>query len=149
MRVAINGLAIFLAIAFALCLDITDKPSSKLAFVSEAEAIIGRPITPISYAGVARRTTRRAVVMTNSAASASAASAAAVQQSPASPPSAPPPASQQHSPVPTGTIVQTLPEGCSSVVVDGVSYSDCGGVFYKAAFQEDNLVYVVVERPVQ
>jgi hypothetical protein len=29
-------------------------------FVSEAEAIIGRPLTPLSYAGVARRTTRRA-----------------------------------------------------------------------------------------
>ena len=31
-------------------------------FVSAAEARIGRPLTPMSYAGVARRTTRRAVV---------------------------------------------------------------------------------------
>ncbi len=30
------------------------------AFVSQAKAIIGRPLTPMSYAGVARRTTRRA-----------------------------------------------------------------------------------------
>jgi hypothetical protein len=30
------------------------------ALVSKAEAIIGRPLTPMSYAGVARRTTRRA-----------------------------------------------------------------------------------------
>ncbi len=30
------------------------------AFVSQANAIIGRPLTPMSYAGVARRTTRRA-----------------------------------------------------------------------------------------
>jgi hypothetical protein len=30
-------------------------------FVSPAEARIGRPLTPMSYAGVARRTTRRAV----------------------------------------------------------------------------------------
>ncbi|MCX5581736.1 hypothetical protein [Kaistia terrae] len=29
---------------------------------STAEAIIGRPLTPMSYAGVARRTTARAVV---------------------------------------------------------------------------------------
>jgi hypothetical protein len=28
-------------------------------FVSTAEAIIGRPLTPMSYAGVARRTARR------------------------------------------------------------------------------------------
>lgn len=31
-------------------------------WMSTAEAIIGRPLTPLSYAGVARRTTRRAVV---------------------------------------------------------------------------------------
>ncbi|HET9535626.1 MAG TPA: hypothetical protein VFP43_09825 [Mesorhizobium sp.] len=31
--------------------------------VSSAEARIGRPLTPMSYAGVARRTTRRAVAV--------------------------------------------------------------------------------------
>src|SRR3712207_2267303 len=34
-------------------------PSS--AFISQAEARVGRPATPMSYAGVARRTTRRSV----------------------------------------------------------------------------------------
>ena len=29
--------------------------------VPDAQAIIGRPLTPLSFAGVARRTTRRAV----------------------------------------------------------------------------------------
>jgi hypothetical protein len=33
------------------------------ALVSSAEARIGRPLTPMSYAGVARRTTRRAVAV--------------------------------------------------------------------------------------
>jgi hypothetical protein len=33
------------------------------SFVSSAEAVIGRPLTPMSYAGVARRTTRRAVAV--------------------------------------------------------------------------------------
>lgn len=32
-------------------------------FVTQAEAIRGRPATPLSYAGVARRTTRRAVAV--------------------------------------------------------------------------------------
>jgi len=32
------------------------------AFVTQSEARIGRPLTPLSYAGVARRTTRRAVI---------------------------------------------------------------------------------------
>jgi hypothetical protein len=31
--------------------------------LSEAEARVGRPLTPMSYAGVARRTTRRAVAV--------------------------------------------------------------------------------------
>jgi hypothetical protein len=35
------------------------KPES---LVTRAEARVGRPLTPMSYAGVARRTTRRAVV---------------------------------------------------------------------------------------
>ena len=29
------------------------------SFVSEAEAVVGRPLTPVSVAGVARRTARR------------------------------------------------------------------------------------------
>lgn len=29
--------------------------------VSSAEAVVGRPLTPMSYAGVARRTTRRTI----------------------------------------------------------------------------------------
>jgi hypothetical protein len=33
------------------------------ALVSSADARIGRPLTPMSYAGVARRTTRRAVAV--------------------------------------------------------------------------------------
>jgi hypothetical protein len=40
--------------------------------VSSAEARIGRPLTPMSYAGVARRTTRRAVVYGGAAAAAAA-----------------------------------------------------------------------------
>ncbi len=34
------------------------------SFVATAYAWVGRPATPVSYAGVARRTTRRAVVAT-------------------------------------------------------------------------------------
>jgi|HubBroStandDraft_6_1064221.scaffolds.fasta_scaffold90408_3 hypothetical protein len=41
--------------------QLTLGPTSSL--VSSAEARIGRPLTPLSYAGVARRTTRRAVAV--------------------------------------------------------------------------------------
>ena len=33
------------------------------SFISQADARVGRPATPMSYAGVARRTTRRAVAV--------------------------------------------------------------------------------------
>jgi len=38
------------------------------SLVTQAEARVGRPATPVSYAGVARRTTRRAVVVGGAAA---------------------------------------------------------------------------------
>ncbi len=55
------GIVIFTGI-FGLCglglgerLSISGVPS----FVSTAEAVVGRPLTPVSVAGVARRTSRR------------------------------------------------------------------------------------------
>lgn len=42
--------------------EVGGRPAGFL--VSEAEAVIGRPLTPMSYAGVARRTTRRMVYAT-------------------------------------------------------------------------------------
>nr|WP_246707656.1 hypothetical protein [Ensifer oleiphilus] len=39
-----------------------DLPTNETGyFISEAQARVGRPLTPVSYAGVARRTTRRTV----------------------------------------------------------------------------------------
>jgi hypothetical protein len=38
--------------------------SAGLALVPEAEAVVGRPLTPVSVAGVARPTTRRAIYAT-------------------------------------------------------------------------------------
>jgi hypothetical protein len=51
-------------IAGGSCLLIGEPGSitSSASLVSQANAVIGRPLTPLSYAGVARRTTRRAIV---------------------------------------------------------------------------------------
>ena len=51
------------AIAGIVCLFLSEKASllKPGSLVTEANAIIGRPLTPMSYAGVARRTTARAV----------------------------------------------------------------------------------------
>ena len=50
------------AIGFA-GVEVLDLPvfSGIYGFVSPAEARVGRPLTPVSVAGVARRTTRRVV----------------------------------------------------------------------------------------
>lgn len=53
------------------------------SLVSSAEARIGRPLTPMSYAGVARRTTRRTVAVGAAAVGAAAVVAAPVVVAPA------------------------------------------------------------------
>jgi hypothetical protein len=40
-----------------------DSPGPGGSLINQAEARVGRPATPMSYAGVARRTTRRAVAV--------------------------------------------------------------------------------------
>lgn len=64
MNRALNfGLRITLvAILSAGCLSLSDNgtPKQSGSLLSEAHARVGRPLTPMSYAGVARRTTRRA-----------------------------------------------------------------------------------------
>ena len=48
------------ATAFAAGLSWNGRTDVASGFISEAHAVVGRPLTPMSYAGVARRTTRRA-----------------------------------------------------------------------------------------
>ena len=58
-RILTGVVAISAGVAALSWSDAPFAPGS--GFVSRAEARIGRPLTPMSYAGVARRTTRRAV----------------------------------------------------------------------------------------
>jgi hypothetical protein len=62
----INVKRAFLAaalVAFGTLGSVTWSPNNGLSLsVESAEARVGRPLTPVSVAGVARRTTRRAVV---------------------------------------------------------------------------------------
>jgi hypothetical protein len=48
-------------------------------------------------------------------------------------------------PLPLGTVVSTLPAGCTSTPVGGVEYYSCGGTFYRAVFQGNTLVYVTAQ----
>jgi membrane protein involved in colicin uptake len=138
---------------------------TKLGFVGKAEAIIGMPWTPMSYAGVARRSMYRAAVVTSTvavtnaaamnaaaanaayanaaAAQASAANAAAAQAAATQAAQAAAAAQAASSGLPVGTMVPSLPPGCNSTVIGGVNYFNCNGTYYRAGFQGNNIVYIV------
>ena len=55
------GAGLLAIIICAICLELGERfeiPGVR-SVVSTAQAIVGRPLTPMSYAGVARRTARR------------------------------------------------------------------------------------------
>ena len=137
MRTAIKTLVFVCSLVLVCSVNVMNEGAPEMTFVGNAEAIIGCPRTPMSYAGVARRSVRRGGV---TVAVAPPPPTVVVVNTP--PPAAPPT-------VPIGTVVQALPAGCTSIAVSGVNYSDCGGVFYKTALQGNNLVYVVVEKPIK
>jgi hypothetical protein len=55
------GVVLVAALIGACCLELGEKLSipGVYGLVSSAEATVGRPLTPVSVAGVARRTARR------------------------------------------------------------------------------------------
>ena len=61
MTVSSRKLIVFAAAALAVGLFWNGEAAIDGGLVASAEARVGRPLTPMSYAGVARRTTRRAV----------------------------------------------------------------------------------------
>lgn len=153
MKLNVKRFVLALLVPTLLCIEFA--PHFPLLKLNESAAIVGAPMTPLSVAGVARRTTRRVAVVEASAASSTTAQqqAATAQQQQAVAKQQAETAQQQaavaqqqavamHRPA-VGTIVTTLPAGCVQVAKGGVEYSDCGGVFYRAAFQGNNLVYVV------
>lgn len=93
----------------------------------EALAVVGRPLTPVSYAGVARRTTRRAAYAGAAATTAAVGTAAVVGTAAA---------------VTTAAVLTTLPAGCVQVVNAGVAYQQCGSTYYRPSYDGPNLVYV-------
>lgn len=76
-----NGRAILVAITALVAIGEATDTGPMILGGSESEAVVGRPATPVSYAGVARRTTRRTA--TASAAYSGAATAAYISTLPA------------------------------------------------------------------
>jgi hypothetical protein len=87
---------------------------------NNAQARIGRPLTPLSVAGVARRTTRRTVRRHAYVGAAAVGTAVVV-----------------------GAAVAALPASCGAVIYGGAQYYHCHGHYY----QQIGGSYVVVARP--
>jgi phosphopantothenoylcysteine synthetase/decarboxylase len=147
----LKALVVSTALPLLLLADVPPDAAPGLTLARQAHAIVGAPLTPVSAAGVARRTTARAVTATAATTSAASQQQAATAQQQAAT------AQQQASTAKqleaagarpagaplVGTIVSTLPEGCKPETKGGVEYQNCGGVYYRAAFQGNNLVYAV------
>jgi hypothetical protein len=157
LKVTILGICLVLM----LLIDVLPQLFSPgLQLVPEAHAVLG----------VRRRTARRTAVVVGSttAASASAQTAAAQQQTATAEKeaaaakqeaaaaqqeaaaakqqaAAPPPPPATGAPLPLGTVVKALPAGCTPTPVGGVEYYYCGGNFYRAVFQGNQLVYVTAK----
>jgi hypothetical protein len=120
---------------------IADIPLLSGPLVPEAEAIFG----------VRRRAWRRGVIVGSTVGAAS--EAAAMSQPQAAPAQQHNAPAVSHAPTPAaagkrlplGTVVSALPAGCTATPVGGEQYYYCGGNFYRAVFQGNNLVYVTAQ----
>lgn len=130
------------SIAFVVLVlgEVDMTASLPLPTIKQAQAIVGAPATPLSVAGVARRSAVRTTVAASSMAAASAASAASTAKPP------PPPPQPAGPLLPLGTIVSALPAGCTSVQLHGANYFNCQGTYFRPVFQGQNIVYIV-EKP--
>jgi hypothetical protein len=137
---------------------VADLPFLPVQAVPEAQAIFGvwrRHARRWAVVGTAAVATTAAATTAAAASETAAAQqqAAAAQQQAASAQQQTAAAQQQAAPappaagkqLPIGTVVSALPSGCVSTPVGGVEYYYCGGNFYRAVFQGNQLVYVTAQ----
>jgi len=138
MKTILKISVVSMSIALMLIADI---PFLSGPLVPDAEAIFG----------VRRRAWRRGVIVGSTVGAAS--EAAAMSQPQAAPAQQHNAPAVSHSPppagagkrLPLGTVVSALPAGCTATPVGGEQYYYCGGNFYRAVFQGNNLVYVTAQ----
>jgi hypothetical protein len=128
---------------------VVDLPFLPVQAVPEAQAIFGvwrrhaRRWAVVGTAAVA--TTAAATTAAATSAAAASETAAAQQQAAAAQQQAAAAPAAAGKPLPIGTVVSALPSGCVSTPVGGVEYYYCGGNFYRAVFQGNQLVYVTAQ----
>lgn len=154
----VKALVVAAALPLLYLADFAPDAPRGFTLMREAHALVGAPATPMSVAGVARRSTVRAASATaaNTAATSQQQAATAqqqqatAQQQTATAQQQATTAQQQQAAAArpagapaVGTVVNALPAGCKPETKSGVEYQNCGGVVYRSAFQGNNLVYVV------
>jgi multidrug efflux pump subunit AcrA (membrane-fusion protein) len=160
-RFSVALAALALPVLLVVELEWNDGPVIRV--LGSAHAIVGAPMTPVSVAGVARRTTYRVVAAeTATVAAAGAAQQQAVAQQQAATAKQQQATAQQQAAIAQqqaaaqqnaggapaiGTVVPAIPSGCVTEPHGDVQYYRCGDVYYRAAFQSNNLVYVVQPKP--
>jgi septal ring-binding cell division protein DamX len=160
-RFSVALAALALPVLLVAELEWSDGPVIRV--LGSAHAIVGAPMTPVSVAGVARRTTYRVVAAeTATVAAAGAAQQQAVAQQQAATAKQQQATAQQQAAIAQqqaaaqqnaggapaiGTVVPAIPSGCVTEPHGDVQYYRCGDVYYRAAFQSNNLVYVVQPKP--
>lgn len=125
------------------------KAKLRMAGIATAFVLVLIPdLAEAQVGGRRRRTRRRTAVVVHSATKAqdqqAAEQQAAADQQAAAPQEQQPAAGE---PLPAGTVVSSLPAGCVTISVDDAEYHHCGVDWYRAAFQENTLVYVTTEPP--
>jgi len=142
---------IILGAGFAALMILADTPNVpyQLALVQEASAVVVvRRAAPVATAAVVVGTS--AAVASSSAnataaANANATAAANANAAAANANAAAAAANKPASPPPVGTMVTSLPPGCSATKLNGVDYQRCGSTYYEAKMMGNNLVFVVAQ----
>ena len=133
MTTILERVALSTCVLAAMCAaDVLQVPF-KLGIVGDAAA--GLIVAPVRRTAVVTT-----AVVASSSANANAAAAANANAAAAAAKAAPVPG-----PPAIGTVVTTLPPGCTSTALNGVDYMRCGSTYYKASMMGSNLVFVVAQ----
>jgi hypothetical protein len=139
------------ALMVLFLMSIADIPNLPVKLVSDAHALRGRGAAFVVGAAVgsahssseassaaaqqqAATAQQQAAVAQQQAATAQQQAAVAQQQAAAS-----------GTPLPLGTVVASLPAGCTPTPVGGVTYYSCSGNFYQAVYEGSTLKYITTK----
>jgi len=128
----------FNALCLAAILQAACVVLPSIVLPTASEAVVGRPGTPRSVAGVGRRSARRPVHRR-------AVVRAPVRRVPVGAVAVG--AAMTATAFAVGTVVASQPSGCHQQAVGGIAYLSCDGTWFQPQVQSGEVVYVVVAPP--